>query len=202
MGGATCLRVEVATAIHDRMTQALLPRIASGEVAAVGEFLRRHTGMVLGQARRVCRNAQDAEDAVQDIFLEVWRSADRYDPAQGSEATFVATIARRRLVDRLRRKSSRPGPASIEDLGTIAAHETVDEVELREESARAREAMQQLRPEQRQVLELSLGHGRSHHEIAAAVGIPLGTVKSHARRGLIRLREMLGIQPIADGGAP
>lgn len=184
------------------MTQALLPRIASGEVAAVGEFLRRHTGMVFGQARRVCRNAQDAEDAVQDIFLEVWRSADRYDPTQGSEATFVATIARRRLVDRLRRQSARPAAGSIEDLGSIPAHDSVDEVELREESARAREAMQQLRPEQRQVLELSLGHGRSHHEIAAAVGIPLGTVKSHARRGLIRLREMLGIEPGTDGGAP
>lgn len=181
------------------MTEALLPQIAIGDMAAVGEFLRRHTPLVWGQARRFCRNAQDAEDAVQDIFLELWRSAARYDPAQGSEVTFVATIARRRLVDRLRRQSSRPPADLLEDPGVLPAKVETDSVDVREEAARAREAMQQLRPEQREVLELALGHGRSHQEIAAAVGIPLGTVKSHARRGLIRLRQMLGV-PTGDAG--
>lgn len=183
------------------MTQALLPQIASGDMAAVGEFLRRHTNLVLGQARRFCRNVQDAEDAVQDIFLEVWRCAGRYDPQQGSEVTFVATIARRRLVDRLRRQTSRPAAELLEDPGVLPARIETDNVDMREEAARAREAMQQLRPEQREVLELALGHGQSHQEIAATVGIPLGTVKSHARRGLIRLRQMLGVDPAVGGGA-
>lgn len=181
------------------MTQALLTQIASGDMAAVGEFLRRHTALVFGQARRFCRNAQDAEDAVQDIFLEIWRSAGRYDPAQGSEVTFVATIARRRLVDRLRRQTNRPAPDLLEDPGLLPAKVETDSVDMRDEAALAREAMQKLRPEQREVLELALGHGRSHQEIAASVGIPLGTVKSHARRGLIRLRQMLGVEP-AEGG--
>jgi RNA polymerase sigma factor (sigma-70 family) len=183
------------------MTQALLTQIASGDMAAVGEFLRRHTALVFGQARRFCRNAQDAEDAVQDIFLEIWRSAGRYDPAQGSEVTFVATIARRRLVDRLRRQTNRPAPDLLEDPGLLPAKVETDSVDMRDEAALAREAMQKLRPEQREVLELALGHGRSHQEIAASVGIPLGTVKSHARRGLIRLRQMLGVEP-AEGGLP
>jgi RNA polymerase sigma-70 factor (ECF subfamily) len=176
------------------MSQPLLPRIAAGDMAAVSEFLRRHTNLVMGQARRFCRNAQDAEDATQDIFLEIWRSAARFDPSQGSETTFVATIARRRLVDRIRRLTSKPPADLLEDASTIAAKPERDDVDLRDEAARAKAAMQRLRPEQRQVLELALGHGRSHQEIAQSCGIPLGTVKSHARRGLIRLRKMLGVE--------
>lgn len=183
------------------MSEALLTRIAGGDTAAVGEFLRHHTPLVWGQARRVCRDAQEAEDAVQDIFLEIWRSAGRFDPALGSEATFVAMIARRRLVDRVRRKTSRPAAASLEDPGVVPARVEPDDTMLRDEAAKARAAMQQLRPEQREVLELALGHGRSHQEIAATVGIPLGTVKSHARRGLLRLRKMLGVDPESPGGA-
>ena len=182
------------------MSEALLPRIAKGDMEAVSDFLRRHTALVWGQARRCFRSAQDAEDAVQDIFLEVWRSAERFDPRQGSESSFVATIARRRLVDRLRRQSTRPAPDLLEDAGTVPARSEVDVVDLGDEVHRARAAMEQLRPEQREVLELALGHGRSHQEIAASVGIPLGTVKSHARRGLQRLRAMLGVEPDRDGG--
>lgn len=128
------------------------------------------------------RHPHDAEDAVQDIFLEIWRHAGRFDPAQGSETTFVATIARRRLLDRLRRNQVRPPAMTLEDPGVLPSPAEAP-AQLRDEVARARAAMQ-LRPEQREVLELSLGQGRSHQEIAAAVGIPLGTVKSHARRGL------------------
>lgn len=189
------------------MTQALLTRIAGGDMTAVGLFVRHHTPLVWGQARRFCRNAEDAEDAVQDIFLEIWRNAGRYDAQQGSEIMFIATIARRRLVDRLRRKAGRPPAARLDDPSAVQARIETDTVELREEATRARDAMRQLRPEQRDVLELALGHGQSHQEIAATVGIPLGTVKSHARRGLMRLREMLGVQPAGvdssqGGGGP
>jgi RNA polymerase sigma-70 factor (ECF subfamily) len=183
------------------MSEALLTRIAGGDSAAVAEFLRRHTPLVWNAARRFCRDAQDAEDAVQEVFLEIWRSADRFDPARGSEATFVATIARRRLVDRLRRRMARPPATALADPASVPARDEVDDASVRDEAARARAAMAQLRPEQREVLELALGHGRTHQEIAAAVGIPLGTVKSHARRGLLRLRQMLGVDP-DQGGAP
>jgi RNA polymerase sigma-70 factor (ECF subfamily) len=181
------------------MLPALLPSIAAGDKPAVNEFLHRHTALVHGLARRVLRHPQDAEDAVQDIFLEIWRSAHRYDPTQGSETVFVTTIARRRLVDRIRRATARPAALTMDDPTVLPAHDT-GLVELRDEAARARAALEQLKPEQREVLELSLGQGRSHQEIANSVGIPLGTVKSHARRGLIRLREMLGIEPDTRGG--
>ncbi|MBL8752144.1 MAG: sigma-70 family RNA polymerase sigma factor [Planctomycetes bacterium] len=181
------------------MLPALLPSIAAGDMPAVNEFLRRHTALVHGLARRVLRHPQDAEDAVQDIFLEIWRSAHRYDPTQGSETTFVTTIARRRLVDRIRRATARPAAQSLDDPTALPATDT-SMVEVRDEAARARAALEQLKPEQREVLELSLGQGQSHQEIAATVGIPLGTVKSHARRGLMRLREMLGIEPGSSGG--
>jgi RNA polymerase sigma-70 factor (ECF subfamily) len=185
-----------------RMTEALLPQIAAGEPAAVDAFLRRHTNMVWGLARRFCRSAEDAEDATQDIFVEIWKSAARYDANAGSEVTFLMTIARRRLIDRARRQGRRPAADLLEDAGTIPAPAVRDRAELHDEVQRAQSALAQLRPEQREVLDLALGQGRTHQEISAAIGIPLGTVKSHARRGLIRLREMLGVEPTTDGKGP
>ena len=179
------------------MTDLLLPQIATGDPTAVDAFLKRYSSLVWGLARRFCRSAEDAEDATQDILVEVWRSAERYDPRVGSEATFLMTIARRRLIDRARRKGRRPATELLEDAGTIAAPIEQDRAEVHDEVLRAQQAMAQLRPEQRDVLDLALGHGRTHQEIAAAIGIPLGTVKSHARRGLIRLREMLGVDQAA-----
>jgi RNA polymerase sigma-70 factor (ECF subfamily) len=156
--------------------------------------------MVWGLARRFCRSAEDAEDATQEIFVEVWKSASRYDAKVGSEVTFLMTIARRRLIDRARRQGRRPNAELLEDAGTIAAAPMKDRAELHDEVQRAQEALAQLRPEQREVLDLALGQGRTHQEISVAIGIPLGTVKSHARRGLIRLREMLGVEPSSSGG--
>ncbi len=175
------------------MTDLLLPQIAAGEPSAVDRFLARYSSMVWGLARRFCRSTEDAEDATQEIFVDVWRSAQRFDSKFGSEVTFLMTIARRRLIDRARRQGRRPAAELLEDAGTIAAPATADRAELHDEVQRAQEALSQLRPEQREVLDLALGHGRTHQEIAAAIGIPLGTVKSHARRGLIKLRELLGV---------
>lgn len=190
----------MATATATRMTDLLLPQIAAGNLAAIDQFLRRYSTTVWGLARRYCRNAEDAEDATQDIFVDIWKSASRYDAAQGSELTFAMTIARRRLIDRVRKVGRRPVEELLEDAGTLQAGTGLDRVELQDEVDRATAAMGQLRDEQRQVLELALGHGRTHQEISASIGIPLGTVKSHARRGLIRLRELLG-EPGPDGGA-
>lgn len=177
----------------------LLLRVAAGDPAATRECIAQFGGLVWSIAKRF--DPGETEDAVQEIFLDLWRSAGRYDPQVASEAAFVAMIARRRLVDRVRRKTSRPAAASLEDPGVVPARVEPDDTMLRDEAAKARAAMQQLRPEQREVLELALGHGRSHQEIAATVGIPLGTVKSHARRGLLRLRKMLGVDPESPGGA-
>lgn len=184
-----------------RMTDLLLPKIAAGDPEAVEAFLHRHSNMVWGLARRFCRSAEDAEDATQEILVEVWKSAERYDSRAGSEVTFLMTIARRRLIDRARRQGRRPAAELLEDAGTIAAPAQKDRAEMHDEVQRAQEALAQLRPEQREVLDLALGHGRTHQEIAASIGMPLGTVKSHARRGLIRLREMLGVQAERGGAS-
>lgn len=199
MAATNCLRDPVRGQLScspsaPRMTELLLPRIAAGDPAAIETFLRRHSPSVWGLARRFCRSAEDAEDATQEIFVDVWKSAHRYDAKAGSETTFVMTIARRRLIDRARRLGRQPATDLLEDAGTIAAPKAADRAELHDEVRRAQEALAQLRPEQQEVLSLALGQGRTHQEIALAIGIPLGTVKSHARRGLIRLREMLGIE--------
>lgn len=182
------------------METPLLVQIAAGRPGAVENFLRQHGNSVWGLARRFCRSAEDAEDATQEILVEIWRNAARYDQNAGSELTFVMTIARRRLIDRARRLGRRPQVELLQEASELPGEPAkVDAAEFDDEVRRAQAALQQLRPEQRQVLEMALNEGRTHQEISIAIGIPLGTVKSHARRGLIRLRNLLGVpQPDLD----
>ena len=178
--------------------QTTLQRVAAGDAPAVTECLQKYRGLVWSVARKLCPNHADAEDAVQEVFVEVWRHAGRFDPQVASEATYVTMIARRRLIDRFRRRSREPVTASIpeEIVESTSRHE--ERAEIEEEAARARRYLQQLRPEQRQVLELSITHGLSQTQIAEATNLPLGTVKTHARRGLLRLRELLGADPVGS----
>lgn len=171
----------------------VLCRIASGDADAMRVFQERYGGLVWTLARRASPDLQDAEDAVQEIFLEVWRSASRYDAALGAESTFIATIARRRLIDRGRRRAARPRLEAMPEAETLAADPKPDRSEIADEARRVADAFQSLRSEQQRVLELSLMHGQSHAEISAQTGMPLGTVKSLARRGLMRVREALGV---------
>ena len=177
------------------MSTLLLPQISAGVPGAIETFVGQYTNTIWGLARRFCRSAEDAEDATQEILVEVWRSAHRYDATAGSELTFLMTIARRRLIDRTRRQSRRMPVELLADIDPQNPDPGIDWVELSDEVAKAQAALQQLRPEQSQVLELSLRDGLTHQEIAADRGLPLGTVKSHARRGLIRLRELMGLPP-------
>jgi RNA polymerase sigma-70 factor (ECF subfamily) len=166
-----------------------LPRIARGDPAAVRDCIDRYGPLVWSLARRLLANASDAEDAVQEIFVDLWAHAGRFDDSLASEPTFVAMIARRRLIDRRRRGQRRPPPQPLPE--QLPDGDPADPVELADEAAHAREAFARLRPEQQRVLHLAIDHGLTHEEIARATGLPLGTVKTHARRGLIRLRELL-----------
>jgi RNA polymerase sigma-70 factor (ECF subfamily) len=179
------------------MTPSVLQRIASGETAAVRECIDEYGALVWSLARRLSRTPADAEDATQEIFLDIWRSAGRFDPSQGSDKVFIAMIARRRLIDRLRKSTAEPPMDPVEILDTLAWSEPGDASEISVEAERAARALMGLRPEQRQVLELGLLHGLTQSEIAARLGLPLGTVKSFMRRGLIRVREFMNIG--ADG---
>lgn len=175
------------------MAQAILNRIASGEKRAVQQCLDTYGGLVWSLARRMLSNADDAEDAVQEIFIDIWKNAERFDESQASETTFVAMIARRRLIDRLRKDNRRPNTDSLEDI--LAEPENNDQsVQTCIEAKEAAQAMKELRPEQRQILHLSIVQGFSHQEIADALDMPLGTVKTHVRRGLIQVKEILKVR--------
>jgi RNA polymerase sigma factor (sigma-70 family) len=168
----------------------ILERVGRNEPGAVDEMMSRFGGLVWSLARRSCPTTAEAEDAVQEIFIEIWKTASRFDASIAGEATFVAMITRRRLIDRTRRRTRRPEPVALNE-SSPAPESSDDHLEISEEAGIASEAFEKLRPEQQQVLTLAIHHGRSHEQIAATTGMPLGTVKTHARRGLIRLRQLL-----------
>lgn len=169
----------------------LLPRIASGDQRAVQEFVDRYGGLIWSLARRMSWNDSEAEDAVQEIFIDLWKSAPRYNPATASEVTFVSMIARRRLIDRRRKATRQPDLSTISDGVPSQSVDPADAASISQEAGSAMEALSQLSPEQQRVLRLSVLYGLSHDRIARATGLPLGTVKTHCRRGLIRLREFI-----------
>jgi RNA polymerase sigma-70 factor (ECF subfamily) len=175
------------------MSPSVLQRIAAGESSAVRECIDQYGALVWSLARRLSRTPADAEDATQEIFLDIWRSAFRYDSSQGSPQVFIAMIARRRLIDRLRKTSAEPPMDPEEVLDSVAWVEPGSTPETASEAEQAVRALAELRPEQRQVLELGLLHGLSQSEISARLGMPLGSVKSFMRRGLIKVRELMRI---------
>ncbi len=175
------------------MAQAILHRIAKGDKTAVQECLNAYGGLIWSLARRMSPNTDDAEDAVQEIFIDVWKNAERFDDSKSSETTFIAMIARRRLIDRLRHQNRRISADSLEEVVAEPADNSNENLQLSVEAKEAAQALKTLRPEQRQVLQLSIIQGMSHQEISEATGMPLGTVKTHARRGLLQVREYLGL---------
>ena len=98
------------------MAQAILNRIASGDSNAVQECLKAYGGLIWSLARRMLRDSNDAEDVVQEIFVDIWKNAEKFDPSQSSETTFVAMIARRRIIDRIRYSARRLSPDSLDDV--------------------------------------------------------------------------------------
>ena len=140
------------------------------------------------------RNSHEAEDAVQEIFVDVWKNADRFDENISSETTFIAMLARRRLIDKIRFAQRRLSPDSLDDVLLEPFTRADKTLETCIEAEQAAEAMRTLRPEQHQVLRLSIVEGMSHQEISEATGLPLGTVKTHARRGLLQVRELMGLR--------
>ena len=181
-----------------------LQRIAAGDPLAVDGCLEKYRGLVWSIARRFPGNHADAEDAVQEVFVELWRHAGRFDAAVAAESTFVATVARRRLIDRHRRRARQRETVPLVTEPPAVARSESDRLETLEEAHRVRGLLEQLRPEQRQVLELSFDEGMSQQEIAETTRLPLGTVKTHTRRGLMRLRQLLetGLTGTAPGGRP
>jgi RNA polymerase sigma-70 factor (ECF subfamily) len=160
------------------------------------ECVTRYGGLVWTLARRAGLSEADAEDLSQDVFSELWSVARRYDPSIAGETAFVATIARRRIIDRQRRIGSvRSTIAAFAARGGSDTETAAASTDLatQDESSAAMKAFQELSSDQQRVLRMSVEQGLTHELIAQSTGMPLGTVKTHARRGLIRLRQILGV---------
>ncbi len=153
----------------------------------------RYGDLMWSLARSFTRSNADAEEAVQDIFVCLWERADRYSAELGEEVTFVSVVARRRLIDRWRKDARRPVALSDEASDGVAfgASAGADPAVRKEDVAEARSAIDDLADDQRMVITLSIAHGMTHERIADHTGIPLGTVKTHIRRGLASVRDRL-----------
>jgi RNA polymerase sigma-70 factor (ECF subfamily) len=176
------------------MGDSILERVARGEPNAVRDCMDAYGGLVWTIARRLTRSRADAEDAVQEIFTDVWRSAARFDATRGAEKVFVTTIARRRLIDRIRRSRMNAFMQSDDTLDDLGFSEPGNGGELRSDAERAARVVARLRPAQRKVLRMGLLEGMTHSEIARVTGMPLGTVKTQMRRGLIQARLWMRIE--------
>lgn len=179
----------------------LLERVASGDSGAVAECVDRYGPLVWSIARRLLGDGHEIEDAVQEVFVDLWRSACRFDPSKASEATFVAMVARRRVIDRVRRRGQ-DEPTDPTILSEILQADAVwasaeDCVSMDQELRRLRAAVASLGRDQRNVLRLAIHYGYSHSQIAALLEMPVGTVKTHVRRGLMALK---GVYGQASGG--
>ncbi|RMH09785.1 MAG: sigma-70 family RNA polymerase sigma factor [Planctomycetota bacterium] len=172
----------------------VLNQVADGDPQAAEQLVDRFGGLVWTLAQRMCRDHAEAEDATQEIMAEIWNSVQkgRFDPSKGSEATFVATIARRRLIDRLRRRKTPftelpPGLADSDEANSPAFRLDVEDEQVRAAMA----VLDELSEAQQRTIRLAVMQGLTHEQVAQVTGLPLGTVKTHIRRGLIRMRQRL-----------
>jgi RNA polymerase sigma-70 factor (ECF subfamily) len=178
----------------------LLTRVARGEVGALRVLYDHHARRAMAIAMRVLRNESEAEDVVQETFLEVWRRAAQFDNQRGGVAAWVVTIARSRAIDRLRSTgtTSRAIEAASGTLEPPPEALPSDEVERRRDEARVAAALGELPIEQRQTIELAYFEGLSQSEIAQRTGSPLGTVKMRVKLAMSKLAKLL--KPETDEG--
>jgi len=185
----------------------ILPRVAAGDRAAVEACINEYAGLIQALAVRYLGHAgPDVDDAVQDVFVELWRCAGRFTPGEGSsEAAFIATIAHRRLIDAQRRKASGLRLVAAIESGTHAAPSSTARasdpgVHAEDDLRAAAAALNQLTEPVREAMYLSFFHGLTHSAIAHRTGVPVGTVKTRLRRGLVEVRRAI-FGPGAEQGA-
>lgn len=175
----------------------LLYRIAQRDQSALGELYDRYSGLLLALSRRIVLDASDAEEILQEVFLQVWNQAERYDRGRSSVSTWLVLIARSRSIDRLRSRQVKDRTlASVqkENRGKHTSPEGMGSVLLEQRRQRLRLEMQELPREQRQVLELAFFEGMTQSEIAGNTGIPLGTVKTRTLLAMKKLRKALSAE--------
>jgi RNA polymerase sigma-70 factor (ECF subfamily) len=181
---------EIVTTPDSIQQEPILPRLAAGEPRAMNECITRHGGLVWGIVRRSVKDSTAAEDLVQEVFTEIWKKAAFFDPAVASETTFIALVARRRAIDFLRRQGRQPDFEPLEAAGSIPVSQApTPSVDCYPEAVKS--SVASLPEDTRQLFRLFFEDGYTHPEIAEKTGLPIGTVKTRLRRGLITLREQL-----------
>lgn len=174
---------------------ALLQGSARGDEAAFGRLYDATSGRAYGLALRVVRDPSQAEEVTQEAFLEVWRTASRFDPDRGSAVSWILTLVHRRAVDRVRSaEASTRRDTTYEHANRPVEHDsTAEAVEASLEARRVRQALGSLTEVQREALELAYFKGYTHTEVATLLDLPVGTAKTRIRDGLIRLRDTMGV---------
>ncbi|HEY8589117.1 MAG TPA: ECF RNA polymerase sigma factor SigK [Naasia sp.] len=187
--------VERRRAVLASEADTLLSRVATGDQGAFASLYDLLSARVLGLVVRVLVDRSQAEEVTQEVFLEVWQSAPRYDAARGTAVTWVLTMAHRRAIDRVRAaQASRDRDLREGIRGLDREYDSVTEtVEVRMEHERVQRAMARLTPLQREALQLAYYGGYTSGEVAVMLQVPIGTVKTRLRDGLIRLRDELGV---------
>jgi RNA polymerase sigma-70 factor (ECF subfamily) len=175
--------------------QQLLAQVATGDRAAFAELYDLVSPRVFGLIKRLLRDHSQSEEVTQEVFLEIWQTATRFDPNKGGASTWILTMAHRRAVDRVRASQSsrdRDIKIGIRDHKTDYDHVS-ETIEIRMEHERVEKAMLRLTELQRQAVSLAYYGGLSHSEVAEKLSVPIGTVKTRLRDGMIRLRDELGV---------
>ena len=170
-----------------------MDRVRAGDMRALEELYDRHSGLLYSAALRILSRAADAEEVLQEAWLQAWNKAESYDASRGAVVAWLLTLVRSRAIDRLRNRASRQRVEQV--IADAPPVRSVDEppalVAQRRLQQKVAAVLGTLGPQQRQVIELAYFGGLSQSEIAARLGTPLGTVKSWTRQGLLRLRELL-----------
>ena len=183
------MRCVPETGVTSTAAPALLSAVAEGDALAMKQCIEVHGPLVWGIVCRRVKNHFAAEDLVQEIFTEVWKSSGRHDPAIASEGGFIAMIARRRAIDWLRRQQRLPEMETLSEKAEIPAEANAPWLGMDRDTLWA--ALQRLPEETRRLFALHFEKGMTHAEIAELTGQPLGSVKTRLRRGLIEARALL-----------
>jgi RNA polymerase sigma-70 factor, ECF subfamily len=190
--------------VRDQSPQAERSTAERSAAEALSKLYDRHAGLVYTLCSRILHDRSAAEETLIDIFHELYRRAERYDPSRSAPLTYIMTLARSRAIDRQRTMKSRPAVGLDETMmATLTATNPADDpkqrTEVDEQRQLVRDALGRLDLAHRQVIELSYFDGLSHSEIAEKLAKPLGTVKTYIRTGLIRLRESMRSNEFSRG---